>query len=154
MTYKKILVPYDGSKPSDRALLHAIQIAHKSNAKIILVNIVTEILYPNYISFRGAAVNLKSARDLAKELYYEMRKISQKMLDSKKKLCENQKIVVETTVGYGNVTKSIVDLIKKKDVDLVVMGTTGLSGISKIKSIGSVARNVSEKAHCPVLLVH
>ena len=134
--------------------MHAIQIAHKSNAKIILVNIVTEILYPNYISFRGAAVNLKSARDLAKELYYEMRKISQKMLDSKKKLCENQKIVVETTVGYGNVTKSIVDLIKKKDVDLVVMGTTGLSGISKIKSIGSVARNVSEKAHCPVLLVH
>jgi nucleotide-binding universal stress UspA family protein len=33
------------------------------------------------------------------------------------------------------------------------MGTTGLSGLSKIKAIGSVARSVSEKAKCPVMLV-
>jgi nucleotide-binding universal stress UspA family protein len=33
------------------------------------------------------------------------------------------------------------------------MGTTGLAGISKFKAIGSVARSVSEKAKCPVMLV-
>jgi nucleotide-binding universal stress UspA family protein len=33
------------------------------------------------------------------------------------------------------------------------MGTTGLTGIKKIIAIGSVARNVSEKAKCPIMLV-
>jgi len=153
MTYKTILVPHDGSKSADKALSHAIQIAKLSNAKIVIINVVTEILYPNYLSFRGAAVNVKSARDLAKEIYYEMKKIAQKLLDSKKKQCENNGVSAETAVFYGNVSGSILDLIKSKNVDLVVMGTTGLSGISKIKVLGSVARNVSEKSTCPVLLV-
>lgn len=154
MTYKTILVPYDGSKPSNRALTQAIEVAKLSGAKVILANIVTEILYPNYLSFRGAAVNVKSARSLAKEMYYEMKEIAQKLLESAKVKCEDEKVKVETAVGYGNVTGSIIDLIKRKNIDLVVMGTTGLSGISKLKSIGSVARSISEKSPCPVLLVH
>jgi nucleotide-binding universal stress UspA family protein len=93
-------------------------------------------------------------RDLAKEIYYEMKKIAQKLLDSKKKQCEDNGVSVETAVSYGNVSGSILDLIKSKNADLVVMGTTGLSGISKIKVLGSVARNISEKSPCPVLLVH
>lgn len=154
MTYKTILVPHDGSKAADKALSHAIQLARLSNAKIVIVNVVTEILYPNYISFRGAAVNVKSAKDLAKEIYYEMKQVAQKLLDAKKKQCEDNGVSVETTVSYGNVSGSILDLIKSKNADLVVMGTTGLSGISKIKVLGSVARNISEKSTCPVLLVH
>ena len=39
-----------------------------------------------------------------------------------------------------------------RNIHIIVMGTTGLRGISKIKALGSVARHVSEEAECPVLL--
>ena len=37
-------------------------------------------------------------------------------------------------------------------IDLIIMGTTGLGGVKKFV-FGSVARNVSEKAPCPVMLI-
>jgi nucleotide-binding universal stress UspA family protein len=36
---------------------------------------------------------------------------------------------------------------------LIIMGTIGLTGVSKIKALGSVARKVSEMAKCPIMLV-
>ncbi len=44
--YKKILVPYDGSKPSERALKHAVNIAKIFDAKIILLHVIPEIPMP------------------------------------------------------------------------------------------------------------
>ncbi|RMF31200.1 MAG: universal stress protein, partial [Candidatus Nitrosothermus koennekii] len=39
-------------------------------------------------------------------------------------------------------------------IDLVVMGTSGLSGLSKIKALGSVSRYVIENTNVPILLIH
>ena len=55
------------------------------------------------------------------------------------------------TIGYPE--DKIIEMTTEENVDLIVIGTTGLKGISKIKALGSVARNVSERAICPVLLV-
>jgi nucleotide-binding universal stress UspA family protein len=41
----------------------------------------------------------------------------------------------------------------EENVDLIVMGNVGLSRFSKLKALGSVSRNVSERAKCPVMLV-
>lgn len=39
-------------------------------------------------------------------------------------------------------------------IDLIIIGNTGLKGFSKIKSLGSVSRSVIENAKVPVIVVH
>ncbi|WP_179368091.1 universal stress protein [Candidatus Nitrosotenuis sp. DW1] len=150
--YKKILVPYDGSKQSDKALKHACDLAKHSGAHVFLLNVVPDILLPPL-----AATNLrgegKSSKDLLKELYFNLKSNAKTMLESKKKNYEEKNVTISIFVTMGNTTAKIIEYIKEKNVDLVVLGTTGMSGFSKIKALGSVARNVSEKSPCPVLLV-
>ncbi|GIW80870.1 MAG: universal stress protein [Gemmatales bacterium] len=61
-------------------------------------------------------------------------------------------IEVERALLAGNPVTEIVNFAKKVDADLIVMGTHGWTGLSRI-IMGSVAENVVRKAHCPVLTV-
>jgi nucleotide-binding universal stress UspA family protein len=65
---------------------------------------------------------------------------------------EGEKVTIRTKVIIGSVTDKIIEFANKEKVDLIIMGTTGIGGFKKIV-LGSVARNVSEKAKCPVMLV-
>jgi len=42
---------------------------------------------------------------------------------------------------------------KKMKVDIIVIGSVGLTGIKKLKALGSVSRKVSELSDCPVLII-
>lgn len=53
----------------------------------------------------------------------------------------------------GNIAEEILKTAKQKLVDLIVIGSQGLHGISRIKTLGSVSRKVSELADCVVLIV-
>jgi nucleotide-binding universal stress UspA family protein len=55
-------------------------------------------------------------------------------------------------VLIGDPSDKIIKFANAEKADLIIMGTTGLSGLAKFV-FGSVARNVSEKANCPVMLV-
>jgi nucleotide-binding universal stress UspA family protein len=75
---------------------------------------------------------------------------------NKKKMeysASNIHIHTDTVVGHRPADK-IIEFASNNNVDIIVMGTYGLSGISKIKALGSVSRSVAERANCPVLLVH
>jgi nucleotide-binding universal stress UspA family protein len=64
-------------------------------------------------------------------------------------------VSVNSQVIIGNPAEVIIDLANNKEkVDLIIMGSTGLKGISKVRALGSVSRAVSENANCPVMLVH
>ncbi|MFL6364118.1 MAG: universal stress protein [Nitrososphaeraceae archaeon] len=55
----------------------------------------------------------------------------------------------------GNPAEDIIDIANNKQkVDLIMMGSTALKGISKVRVLGSVSRHVCENANCPVMLVH
>lgn len=161
MVYEKILVPYDGSKPSDKALEHAIQLAKsfRKDAKLVLLHIVPSISVPP--GFGTVSYTLRSRKtgktltmkEYLKELYYEMKREAMKMLSEKKQKCESVGISTEIKILIGYPTDKIIEFANEGKVDLIVIGTTGLSGISRIKAVGSVARSVSEKSSCPVLLV-
>jgi nucleotide-binding universal stress UspA family protein len=177
-SYKKILVPYDGSKPSENALQQAIQLANLSfssattteNIQIILLHIVEEIhiRIPNlYFGVRILAG--KPVKEFFKEVYEEMRNEALKMLEDTKKRIESSIIVnnnkkdmtlvkstsVNSQVIIGNPAEVIINVANNKEkVDLIIMGSTGLKGISKVRVLGSVSRAVSENANCPVMLVH
>jgi nucleotide-binding universal stress UspA family protein len=59
---------------------------------------------------------------------------------------------IEQVVREGDPAKIVVKRAKKLDVDLLVVGTRGLTGIKGI-TLGSVAHKVTAAAHCPVLVV-
>jgi len=58
----------------------------------------------------------------------------------------------EVVICYGNVWEMISRLIKEKDIDLVVAGTHGRTGLGKVL-LGSVAEQILRQAPCPVLTV-
>jgi nucleotide-binding universal stress UspA family protein len=181
--YSKILVPYDGSKPSENALQQAIQIVNDwlkcgskttssvNDIQIILLHVVEEIhirIPSLYFSVRIIAG--KPLKEFFNEVYEEMRIESSKMLDDTKKRIEStiqidndkggtklsaRSIIVIPQIIVGNPAEVIIDVANNKQkVDLIIMGSTGLKGISKVRVLGSVSRHVCENANCPVMLVH
>lgn len=83
-----------------------------------------------------------------------MKFTSQKMLAEKKPEIEILGVVVKTRVEVGHPPDRILAVAEEEDVDLIVISNIGLSGFSKLMAVGSVSRTVSEKAKCPVLIVH
>jgi nucleotide-binding universal stress UspA family protein len=177
-------VPYDNSKPSDNALQQAIQIVgdllacgreattnstQEEGIQIILLHVVEEIhiRIPNmYIGIRIMAG--RPLKEYFKELYQEMSIEASKMLDDVKKRIEStiqtnsdnsstklSHLSVTPQIVIGNPAQVIIDIANNKQkVDLIIMGSTGLKGISKVRILGSVSRHVCENATCPVMLVH
>jgi nucleotide-binding universal stress UspA family protein len=67
----------------------------------------------------------------------------------------NFTIRVEILVSQGNsVSDTIIKFANKEKANLIVVGNIGLSGTSKLKTLGSVSRSIAEKSSCPVLIVH
>ena len=59
---------------------------------------------------------------------------------------------LQSQILIGDPSNEIIKFANDQKVNLIIMGTTGLGGVKKFV-FGSVARNVSEKAKCPVMLV-
>ena len=75
------------------------------------------------------------------------------MLKLAVKRCEQKGVSVSYNITQGNVANEILSFAKKKRISLIIIGSQGLHGIGKLKTLGSVSRKVSEQAKCPVLLV-
>lgn len=152
-------MPYDGSEPSNRALEKAIELIELSKEiKITVIYVIPEIPTP---PFADKLIHSKKTGDFVpmssymKEVYANMKDETLKMLSNKKDKIEKEtgvSVRIKTVIGYPS--DKIVEYARDYGIDLIVIGTTSLKGISRIKSLGSVARNVSERSGCPVLLVH
>ena len=158
MGFKKILVPHDGSKASDKALDKAIELAMLSqDSHIILFHVIPEIqvplLFDRPIRSRKTG-EVTSTSEYWRELYEDMKLGALKMLKERKRKCDAANISAESRSLVGYPSEEIIKYAAKNKIDIVVMGTSGLRGISKIKALGSVARRVSEYVESPILLVH
>lgn len=133
MESRKILVPYDGSKQSDKALKKAIELAaliEKGGTKIEInmLHVVSEIYVPPTLFDRD--VNIKStitgerltSQQYLKEFYHEMKSKAKKMLETKKsKEIESSNIMIRTYVTYGYPSDKILEFANKHQVNLIVM---------------------------------
>jgi nucleotide-binding universal stress UspA family protein len=157
MAYKKILVPYDGSGPSDRALKSAIAIAKAAGSQIVLLNVVEEVLIPATMTDLGYSKitgEKYTPAMLRKELTQHLKQKATAMLDQKKRKHGSENVAIETKILIGYPPESIIEFAKEQHVDLVIMGTTGQRGILKVAVMGSVARKVAEESPCPIIMVH
>jgi len=150
--YKKIMVTFDGSKFSQNALETAMEISKKFGASLYLVTIIdiSKVNPPGALLGSQKKTMKKSLDVIKTAAKYE----AEKMLSEKASICKKNGVDVHYEVLDGSPSDTILKLIKKWDVDLVVLGSQGLSGFSKIKALGSVSRRVSELASCPVLISH
>lgn len=159
--YEKILVPYDDSEPSNNALDHAVNIAKmsgKSAAEVILLYVIAE--FPTYPFIERPARSIKTGERTTLSQY--LKEVYELMEESANDVLDNKKEEIKKTTGFeittklltGHISNSIIDFAAKEKVDLIVIGNVGRSGISKIRTLGSVSRSVSERAPCPVLIIH
>lgn len=151
----KILVPYDGSKPSDNAFNQAVRLAEatKNSSEIILLHVLPEIPVP--ATFERPVRSQKTGKaippsEYVQELYEIMKSNAQEMLNKKKAETAH----ITTKLSAGRTVDEILKCAKEEDVDLIVIGNVGLGGIRKFKMLGSVSRGVSERADRPVMIVH
>jgi nucleotide-binding universal stress UspA family protein len=166
MTYNKILVPYDSSTPSETALEHAIQIAKMSSISsandtttinIILLHVVQDIPVPATFGaglFKsnktGDMITLEQyLKDITLEIKTDVKKMLEDNIDKYRNI---ENVSLQSQVLIGDPSNEITKFANDEKVDLIIMGTRGLGGLKKFV-FGSVARNVSEKANCPVMLV-
>lgn len=158
--FKKILVPYDGSEPADRSLDQAIGIAKLSKDKpeVILLHVIAE--FPSYHIVERPARSIKTGEKTSlshylKEVYELMEKnAADALVEKKDEMKKLGDFEIKTKVLVGNIADEIIDFTEKEKVDLIVIGNVGRSGMFKIRTLGSVSRSVSERAPCPVMIVH
>lgn len=154
--YSKILVPYDGSKYAEKALNKAVNLAKLiKGSKIIILNVIEEILTPPLV-FPTRIRHYKTGEDTTLSTYFrdlqtDMRYKMINTLEKIKQKYENS-VKIRTVVLVGSAEDKIVGYANRQNVDLIVMGSKGLKGISRLL-MGSVSRHVSEKVKCSVMIV-
>jgi nucleotide-binding universal stress UspA family protein len=146
--FEHILVPYDGSKYSKKAVDVAIEIAKKFDSELYLLTVVDKIspLPPSKI------MNYVDTKKLQKYLNATISKVELILRDEILR-CKENGILADYEIIKGSPTKTILRFAKKRKIDLIVIGSAGIAGIRKIMVLGSVSRKVSELASCPVLIV-
>ncbi|MCL2687918.1 MAG: universal stress protein [Methanobrevibacter sp.] len=142
--YKRILLPTDGSEFAEKAEKHALFLAEVSGAEIIALSVVET----------GFSIGLPSD-DSVYHISEMLRKESEKNLENVEKMKEDENSNVKITfkVEEGAPAKVILEAIKKENIDLVVMGSSGKGRLDRI-IMGSVAERVVKASECSVLVVY
>ena len=143
MQIKSILYPTDFSQGARAAMDYAVSLAMDYRARLILLYVIQDISIAEwYVPSTIAADNL--VEDMEKGARKEMEKWAFEAREQVKD--------IETLVIRGIPFVEIVKTAKEKDVDMIVIGTHGRTGIDHML-FGSTAEKVLRKAPCPVLTV-
>jgi nucleotide-binding universal stress UspA family protein len=145
LSIRKILVAVDGSNPSFNASTYAIDLAKRNDAELIVLYIVSPVPYSQ---FEYANIGrMKEIEGIEKEK-------AQQEVDKVKQKATEKKVTVKTDVliKYTSVVKEIVEYADKMKIDMIVIGSKGMTGFKKLL-LGSVASGVVKYSHCPVLVV-
>ena len=145
---KKILFPTDLSKAAEQAFIYALHLADKLGATLTTLHVYLQPevrkselprtvaeFYENYDldefeNFKDAIPNLREIQEGHGFSHLD----------------------VQHQLEPGRTVKTILGIAKQEDYDMIVMGTTGARGLKEI-FMGSVAGEILENAHCPVLAI-
>jgi nucleotide-binding universal stress UspA family protein len=141
--YRKIMVATDGSEFVRGAVATAIGIARLSEAKLYAVYVIPDdelsVTYPKDAQLEKVFVDYFRTEGKEATAYVETSG-------------RDEKIEVESVILEGSPANEIVDFAEKNDIDLIVMGTHGKTGIRRFL-LGSVAENVVRYSKKAVLVV-
>ena len=147
--FSKIVVGIDGSEKSMKAAEYAISIAKIYNAELIATNILT-----SDIGYIYSSPGIESPPLTIREIILLAEDEAKKWFDKIKAAANKNEIQFRTEfiVAKRSVLSTILDYAKEQNINLIVVGTTGRSGIKKML-LGSVASGLVTYALCPVLVI-
>lgn len=148
--YQRILVPYDGSKFSEKALKEAIKIAKKFDSDLFILTVIDASSVSIPKTKKGVMLDVKK---FARTLKNHTAKLDLKLRDEVLR-CKEDGVSADYELVMGKPAEIILKFAKKREINLIAMGIQGLTGFGRLKAIGSISRRISEQASCPVLLVH
>lgn len=152
----KILVAIDGSEHSMKAVELAIEMSEKElsnktedDDRGLTALTVLDVSKPRKFLSSFIAAPTYGLRELDEE-----RNAAKQWMDAVRKKAEDKKIPFRSEIIEGLVSAeaTIVDYAESHEIDLIVVGTRGRTGFSKVL-LGSVASRVVEYAHCSVVVV-
>jgi nucleotide-binding universal stress UspA family protein len=148
--FHRILVPIDGSPTSNRGLDKAIGLASDQHAKILLLHVVDELAVTG-----GADSMMSIPPSYIDQFMRALRAAGRKLLTRAEAKVRKHGIEVEVVL-VETLGRRVADLIvrqaKKWPADIVVLGTHGRRGLSRVV-MGSDAELVLRETPVPVLLV-
>jgi nucleotide-binding universal stress UspA family protein len=144
---KNILVPIDGSEYSLKAAQYATRIARIEKAQLFCIHVVTPRMPYGYAT--PAASSTKS------RYYDDIKNKVESWFDNVRNIAKDEGIFdikTEIFIDVKSIIESIIEYATRKNIDLIVIGTRGRTGLKRF-FMGSVANGVVQHAHCSVLLV-
>jgi nucleotide-binding universal stress UspA family protein len=123
-----IVVAYNDTNDSDRALERAAELAGFYGAKVVVTSVVPVLVGR---APEGPGPELQSAGAMLRE----------------------RGIDAELVEAAGDIAEAIVEVAERSGADLIVLGTRELTHVERLLG-HSVSEGVQRKAHCDVLIVH
>ncbi|MEM2933347.1 MAG: universal stress protein [Methanocellales archaeon] len=139
--FNSILIATDGSQHTKSAVKHGLALAKLSNAKVYAVYVIDIGMF--------ASIPMDTTLENMHELLKKEGELATRSVEEEAKALgiEIEKIILE-----GNPAQEIVKFANANNIDLIVMGTLGKSGLERFL-LGSVAEKVIRTASCPVMVV-
>jgi len=141
---KNILAPIDRSKYREKIIAYAISLGKAWDADITAIHVID----PG----RGVPGGRVKEKELEREemaIRPAEELLNEVDLQAKKESISIKKEVIEESDSVG---KAIIDYATKNNMDVIVIGTMGMSVVEEI-FLGSVANDVIHHAHCPVFAI-
>ena len=146
MSYRRILVPVDGSASSKLGLREALDLAESQRARLQLVHVVDH----QSVVTSGAELGIYAA-----DLFTSLKQAGRRLLDNAEAVVKRRGLTCSSVLletATGGAADRIVRQARKWGADLIVMGTHGRRGIRRLV-MGSDAEQVVRTSPVPVLLV-
>lgn len=138
ISFKKILVPLDDSKYSEKALQRAYEVVNAFDSNLILL----------YVVEKSLPINL-----LDRKVYLKMvRKFGNKTLEKANNLLLKKGITAKTFLKEGNIVNEIKKVAKKENCDLIIVGNKGLGTVTRFL-LGSVSNKLAQSSSCSLLII-
>ena len=145
-SYRRILASYDFSAHSKEAACRARDLAAVYGARLSILYVIEQEIHPGYYDIWKVSVKSEMP-----QIVQEARKSLLSVLGEHG--LDDVEVFVEVGQGDGRVHTDITKFAGDHDIDLIVMGTYGLSGIEHML-LGSTTERVIRIAPCPVLTFH
>lgn len=145
--YKRILVATDGSKLSNMAVEHAINLADITGAEVVALKVVPR--YPQTYFEGGVALAAAEVSRIEKQWNDE----AMAAVNAVKAAGQKMEVKVKpVTVKSDLIAEAIIAAAKRNKVDLIVMASHGRKGIKRLL-LGSETQHVLTHSHVPVLVL-
>lgn len=148
--FKQVLVAVDGSPTSNRGLKAAIGLAADQHASLAIVHVVDTMASMAYVGDMSY-VPASYVDDMLEDLRTSGRRILAKAEGTARDAGVEAKTFLVETKG-GTVAEAILAQARKAHADVIVLGTHGRRGLSRVL-MGSDAETVLREARVPVMLV-